>query len=156
MGQTNALPLKGIRIVFSCKGCNISTNQGGQGDCIMLGIMGQWGSCKLAGWPGSSRCCREAVLEDPGWVIEPRCRLIMDYLSIIPDPRSRKFKHQLNNILLIALVASLCGAEDFVSIAEFGKIRKGWFAKFLDLSNGIPSHDRFNALYYHLRLFGTL
>ncbi len=71
--------------------------------------------------------------------------MIMDYLSRIPDPRPRKVKHPLNNILLIALVASICGAEDFVSIAEFGEIRKGWFAKFLDLSNGIPYHDRFQA-----------
>ena len=33
-----------------------------------------------------------------------------------------------------------------MAIAEFGRQRKKWFAKFLDLRSGIPSHDRFNAV----------
>ena len=37
----------------------------------------------------------------------------------------------------------ICGADDFVVIADFGKTKRKWFARFLDLSNGIPSHDRF-------------
>jgi predicted transposase YbfD/YdcC len=76
---------------------------------------------------------------------------IMDHLSVVPDPRTRKVKHPLINILFIGLVAALCGAEDFVSMAEFGKARKDWFAKFLDLSNGIPSYDRFNAVFSMLK-----
>jgi predicted transposase YbfD/YdcC len=40
----------------------------------------------------------------------------------------------------------ICGADDFVSIAEFGRCRKKWLSQFLDLSAGIPSHDRFNAI----------
>ncbi len=40
----------------------------------------------------------------------------------------------------------ICGADDFVAIAEFGRQKKEWFAKFLDLRAGIPSHDRFNAI----------
>ena len=76
---------------------------------------------------------------------------IMEHLSIVPDPRNRKVKHPLINILFIGLVAALCGADDFVSMAEFGESRKDWFAKFLDLSNGIPSHDRFNAVFSMLK-----
>ena len=76
---------------------------------------------------------------------------IMDHLSVVPDPRTRKVKHPLINILFIGLVAALCGAEDFVAMAEFGEARKDWFAKFLDLSNGIPSHDRFNAVFPMLK-----
>ncbi len=63
----------------------------------------------------------------------------MDYLSRIPDPRRRKVKHPLINILLIALTASLCGAEDFVAMADFGKARKGWFAKFRTCPMASPS-----------------
>ena len=59
---------------------------------------------------------------------------IMDHLSVVPDPRTRKVKHPFINILFIGLVAALCGAEDFVAMAEFGEARKDWFAKFLDLS----------------------
>jgi predicted transposase YbfD/YdcC len=76
---------------------------------------------------------------------------IIDHLSIIEDPRIRKVKHPLINILFIGMVASLCGAEDFVAMAEFGEARKDWFAKFLDLSNGIPSHDRFNSVFSLLK-----
>lgn len=70
---------------------------------------------------------------------------IIDHLSIIEDPRIRKVKHPRINILFIGMVASLCGAEDFVVMAELGEARKDWFAKFLDLSDGIPSQDRFNS-----------
>ncbi len=85
----------------------------------------------------------------------PRQRVticMLEHLSIILDPRLRKVKHLMTNILFFGMVASLCGAEDFVSMAEFGKARKDWFAKFLDLSNGIPSHDRFNAVFSLLKL----
>ena len=36
--------------------------------------------------------------------------------------------------------------DDFVAIADFGKMKRKWFARFLDLKSGIPSHDRFNAV----------
>jgi predicted transposase YbfD/YdcC len=47
----------------------------------------------------------------------------------------------------IALCAVISGADDFVSIALWGRAKKEWLAKFLDLSAGIPSHDRFNAIF---------
>jgi predicted transposase YbfD/YdcC len=52
------------------------------------------------------------------------------------------------NIITIALI---CGADDFVSIAEFGRVKRKWLAKFLDLTNGIPSHDRFNQVLAAMR-----
>ena len=55
--------------------------------------------------------------------------------------------YPLINVVTIALCAVICGADDFVAIAEFGRQKKKWFAKFLDLSAGIPSHDRFNAIF---------
>ena len=51
----------------------------------------------------------------------------------------------------MAVCAVICGADDFVAIARFARARKEWFRTFLDLSNGIPSHDRFNAVFAALR-----
>jgi predicted transposase YbfD/YdcC len=50
------------------------------------------------------------------------------------------------NVVVIAVCAVVCGADDFVAIAEFGRKKREWLAKFLDLKDGIPSHDRFNAI----------
>jgi predicted transposase YbfD/YdcC len=41
----------------------------------------------------------------------------------------------------------ICGADDFVAIARFGKTKRAWLARFLDLETGTPSHDRFNAIF---------
>jgi predicted transposase YbfD/YdcC len=54
--------------------------------------------------------------------------------------------YPLINIVTIALCAVICGADDFVAIAAWGREKKDWLSKFLDLRNGIPSHDRFNAV----------
>ena len=54
--------------------------------------------------------------------------------------------YPLINIVVIAVCAVICGADDFVAIAEFGRKKRKWLARFLDLKDGIPSHDRFNAI----------
>jgi len=71
---------------------------------------------------------------------------IQDHFASLTDPRRRKVVYPLINIVTIALCAVICGADDFVSIAEFGRKKRKWLSRFLDLSNGIPSHDRFNAV----------
>lgn len=66
----------------------------------------------------------------------------------LDDPRlDRKKKYPLINLIFIAFCAVLCGAEDWVSIARFGKARFNWLSQFLDLTNGIPSHDTFNRVF---------
>ncbi len=54
--------------------------------------------------------------------------------------------YPLTNIVVIAICAVICGADDFVAITAFGRKKRKWFAQFLDLASGIPSHDRFNAV----------
>ena len=54
--------------------------------------------------------------------------------------------YPLINVVVIAICAVICGADDFVAIAEFGRMKREWLARFLDLRSGIPSHDRFNAI----------
>jgi predicted transposase YbfD/YdcC/predicted DNA-binding protein (UPF0251 family) len=71
---------------------------------------------------------------------------LADHFGGLTDPRRRKVVYPLVNIVTIAICAVICGADDFVSIAEFGRKKKSWLATFLDLSAGIPSHDRFNAV----------
>lgn len=70
----------------------------------------------------------------------------------LTDPRRRKVVYPLVNVVTIAVCAVLCGADDFVAIARFGRARRAWLSKFLDLSAGIPSHDRFNAIFSALKV----
>jgi predicted transposase YbfD/YdcC len=65
----------------------------------------------------------------------------------LTDPRRRKVTYPLINIVTIALCAVIAGADDFVTIATWGRQKRAWLARFLDLQGGIPSHDRFNAVF---------
>ncbi len=65
-----------------------------------------------------------------------------EYFSIIEDPRlNRKKLHKLIDILVITLCAVICGAETWEDIERFGHAKNAWFKTFLELPNGIPSHD---------------
>ena len=81
----------------------------------------------------------------------PKSARIHDHFADLTDPRRRKVTYPLINIVVIAVCAVVCGADDFVAIADFGKARRDWFSRFLDLTNGIPSHDRFNAIFAALK-----
>jgi predicted transposase YbfD/YdcC len=71
---------------------------------------------------------------------------LRDHFAELTDPRRREVVYPLINIVVIAVCAVICGADDFVAIAEFGRKKRQWLARFLDLRDGIPSHDRFNAI----------
>jgi predicted transposase YbfD/YdcC len=71
---------------------------------------------------------------------------IQDHFAQLTDPRRRKVIYPLINVVTIAICAVICGADDFVAIAAYGRKKRKWLAQFLDLSDGIPSHDRFNAI----------
>ena len=75
-----------------------------------------------------------------------RTARIEEHFAGLTDPRRGLVKYPLINVVTIALCAVLCGADDFVSIAAWGCSKKSWLAQFLDLSAGVPSHDRFNAI----------
>lgn len=69
----------------------------------------------------------------------------------VNDPRVvGRCDHRLLDIIAIAILAVLCGAEDFPDIELFGKARLEWLKSFLELPGGIPSHDTFR------RVFGAL
>ncbi len=73
---------------------------------------------------------------------------LLDYLAIVPDPRvERTRKHELADMLFMALCAVLCGAESWAHTEEFSKANEQWFRQFFDLPNGIPSHDTFGRVF---------
>lgn len=72
---------------------------------------------------------------------------IEEHFADLPDPRRREGIYPLVNIVTIALCAVVGGADDFVAIARWAEVKQDWLAKFLDLGAGIPSHDRFNAIF---------
>ena len=73
---------------------------------------------------------------------------LIDMLGEIPDPRrGNAQRHELLDMLAIALVASVCGAESCVDFAEFAEDRETLLREFLSLKNGLPSHDTFSRVF---------
>ena len=68
-------------------------------------------------------------------------------LRLVPDPRiARSRKHPLAELLFIAVTAMICRRTNFCEMHDFGEDRQGWFLSFLELPNGIPSHDTFRRV----------
>ena len=72
------------------------------------------------------------------------------HFQSLTDPRRKKVTYPLINIVTIALCATIAGADEFVAMAHWARLHKEWLAQFLDLSAGIPSHDRFNMIFRQL------
>ena len=73
---------------------------------------------------------------------------LITILRDVPDPRSgNATRHELLDILMIALTASICGCEGCVEFADFAEDREELFREFLSLENGLPSHDTFSRLF---------
>ncbi len=64
----------------------------------------------------------------------------------LQDPRTRWTQHSLTDIVTIAIMAVLSGADDWNAIQAYGEAKKDWLSEFLSLPNGIPSHDTFNSV----------
>jgi len=68
--------------------------------------------------------------------------------ATLKDPRvNRTRRHSLGDILAIAICAVICGADSWTQVAQFGRCKLKWFRTFLDLPNGIPSHDTFGRVF---------
>ena len=66
---------------------------------------------------------------------------IAEHFGRLTDPRmEERIEHRLLDIIVIAICGVICGADSWV---EFGKAKQDWLKGFLDLPNGIPSHDTF-------------
>ena len=68
--------------------------------------------------------------------------------SNVQDPRVNRTKlHKLQDIIIIAICAVICGAETWEEIEQFGKEKREWLESILELPNGIPSHDTFRRVF---------
>jgi predicted transposase YbfD/YdcC len=79
---------------------------------------------------------------------EQRSAALLEHFGELADPRIERHKeHKLIDILVIAICAILCGANDWVAVETFGKAKRAWFTRFLDLAHGIPSPDTFGRVF---------
>jgi predicted transposase YbfD/YdcC len=79
---------------------------------------------------------------------EKTCDLV-ELVKAIPDPRRqcRNLKHRLEDILVLGFCATLAGCDDFVEMAEWARHNEAFLRTFLDLPNGVPSHDTLNRVF---------
>jgi hypothetical protein len=76
---------------------------------------------------------------------------LSNYFSEIKDPRvGRTKKHLLQDILVIAILAVIAGAEGWEDIENYGISKQEWLKEFLELPNGIPSDDTFRRVFERL------
>jgi predicted transposase YbfD/YdcC len=73
---------------------------------------------------------------------------IEEHFSKVTDPRKERTKdHKLIDIIAIAICAIICGAEGWTDMEVFGNSKVVWLKTFLELPNGIPSHDTFGRVF---------
>lgn len=73
------------------------------------------------------------------------------HFAELEDPRTgNALLHPLDEILIIAICAIICGANHWTEVAAFGQAKETWLRTFLDLEAGIPSHDTFGRVFRHL------
>lgn len=76
------------------------------------------------------------------------CPALHHYFADLADPRiDRTKRHDLLDILTIALCAVICGADSWVEVERFGRAKEPWLRAFLALPHGIPSHDTFGRVF---------
>ncbi|MDD1426547.1 ISAs1 family transposase [Dolichospermum sp. ST_sed9] len=73
---------------------------------------------------------------------------ILDHFKDLEDKRVERTKrHKLIDIVTIAICAVICGADSWVLMETYGKKKEEWLKQFLELPNGIPSHDTFARVF---------
>jgi predicted transposase YbfD/YdcC len=76
---------------------------------------------------------------------------IRSHFRSLKDPRRpHRQLHRLIDIITMALCAVICGAESWEDVEKYGKSKSAWLASFLELPNGIPSHDTFERVFARL------
>ena len=75
-------------------------------------------------------------------------KALEDCLESVEDPRTEKnLKHKFIDIMVIAIPATISGADTWDDMEDWGNAKKEWLSTFLELPNGIPSHDTFNRIF---------
>lgn len=77
---------------------------------------------------------------------------VKKYFASLPDPRSELGRrHRLDEMVIIAILAVICNADNWCEVEWFAQAKEPWLRKFLELPNGIPSHDTFGRVFSALR-----
>jgi predicted transposase YbfD/YdcC len=75
-----------------------------------------------------------------------------EHFERLEDPRREQGRvYPLKTVLILAVIGAICGCNDWVGIAEFCRLKKGWLDTLLNLSAGIPSHDTFRYVFAKLK-----
>ena len=83
---------------------------------------------------------------------QPVNATIIEHFSSLKDPRIQaKTRHKLIDIIIITICASICGADEWTEVVDYGKAKHAWLKTFLELPGGIPSHDTFGRVFSLLR-----
>jgi len=71
------------------------------------------------------------------------------HFQALEDPREDNHNrlHNLHDILVIAILGTICGADGWTEICEFAEAKLEWLQTFLELPHGIPSHDTFGRIF---------
>jgi predicted transposase YbfD/YdcC len=70
------------------------------------------------------------------------------HFADLPDPRrGPALRHDLLDVVTLAICAVLCGADSWVDVELFGTSKEAWLRSFLALPHGIPSHDTFGRVF---------
>src|SRR3954465_4067990 len=75
---------------------------------------------------------------------------VLRLARLVTDPRRHNRLHPLPEMIVMALVAVLCGSDGWDDVADFCQVRAAWFKRFLALPRGVPSHDTFGRAFARL------
>ncbi len=79
--------------------------------------------------------------------LKPKSSIAEHFNDIKGIRIERGKKHKLIDIITISICAVVCGADGWIDIEMYGIAREKWLGKFLELPNGIPSHDTFSRVF---------
>ena len=80
-------------------------------------------------------------------MVEEELPKLLAHFTVVPDPRAHNVCHKLEDILIIAICAVISGADSFLEVEQYGRSKRAWLGTFLELKNGIPSHDTFRRVF---------
>ncbi len=84
----------------------------------------------------------------------PKSEKFLNHFLSLNDPRknTRNKLHKLGDMLILTILAVICGADSWVEVEEFGEAKIKWLKTFLELPYGIPSHDTIGDLFSRLSI----
>jgi predicted transposase YbfD/YdcC len=84
-----------------------------------------------------------------GETLMPIAPTFLKSFASLEDPRRQGHnqQHNFNDIIAISLLATICGADNWVEMEAFAASKKDWLSRFLALPNGVPAHDTFARVF---------